>query len=179
MISNDNVNNKESSDLAKRVALKFLGDDPHVHQQFLDDLIIRMRVYPAPEIIIEIAEHLREFSQLFYNIIAASLIAYLFYRLQKREAKRSQEELEAKLHEILKEHRNQITDCLQRNEELRIKFKKVNLKKIYIRVKPDMKTKWEIRLKTYSDKASLLQNPDEATKTITKILEELTDKLNQ
>ena len=53
MISNDNVN-KGSSDLAKRVALKFLGDDPHVHQQFLDDLIIRMRVYPAPEIIIEI-----------------------------------------------------------------------------------------------------------------------------
>ena len=179
-MSSDDNKNEEIHDLAKCVALKFLGDDHYVCERFLNDLIIPEPSYPAPEVILQIASHLREFSQLFYNVLAAFVIAYLFHRLQKRDTKKSEEELEAKLREILKEHRNQISNCLQRNEELRSKFKRVNLKKIYIRVKPDMKTKWELRLKIYSDKANLLINPEHATGEIIKILKELTnDKLNQ
>ena len=179
MISNDNVN-KESSDLAKRVALEFLGDDPYVRPQFLSSIDHPEALYAAPEIVLEVASHLRDFSQLFYSVIASLVVAYLFYLKQRRETKKSQEELENKLCEILEEHRNQIAAYLEKNEELRIRFKKVNLKKIYIRVKPDMKTKWELPLKTYSNKASLLQNPDEATKVIARILKEFTnDKLNQ
>lgn len=177
-MNNDDGISIEADDLAKHVALRFLGDDPYVRQQFLNDLVPEL-VFAAPDIILEIASHLRNFSQLFYSVIIPLVVAYLFHLSQKREVKKSQEELETKLREILREHQNQIAEYLARNEELHTRFKSVKLEKHYIRVKPGMKAKWELRLKVYSDRANLLINTNEATKVIIRILNELADeKLN-
>ncbi len=103
--SNDNMN-RETYDLAKRVALKFLGSDPYVCEQFLSDISYPEAPSPAPEIIYQIASHLRDFSQLYFNVVASMVVAYIFYLKQRRETKKSQEDLEIKLCEILEEHRN-------------------------------------------------------------------------
>jgi len=166
---------KEADDIIKNSVLRFLGEDPHVRQEFLRDTSFSIPIYVAPDIILWIVDNSYWISQLLYSVFASLFAAYLFHRLiYKREAQEFQKELELKMREILKEYQTQTRILLKANEDLRKKFRRVDLRKIYIQLKPDMKKKWEIRLEVYSDRMKLLLKSDEAIQLIVKIFDETT-----
>lgn len=166
---------KETDDLVKKAVLKFLGDNPDARQQFFLDLTFPQPLAPAPQIMFEILPLLRDTSQLFYGIIASLFAAYLYHHItHKREAKKFRDELETQMRKILQENQGQIHDLLRQNEELHSRFEKVSLKRVFIRIPPNFKQRWEIRLKVYHDRAKLLLNQDEATELIIEIFDDIT-----
>lgn len=166
---------RETDDLIKRAVLSFLGEDSDVRQQFLLDLTFPQPPAPAPQIMFEILPLLRDMSQLFYGTIASLFAAYLYhYITHKGEAKRFRRELETQMRTILQEHDTQIEKILEENEKLRSRFQKVNLRKVFIRVPPNFRQRWEIRLKVYNERANFLLSHDEATELIIKIFDDMT-----
>jgi len=153
---------------------KFFGDDPNVRHQFLTDLTFPTPPAPAPEILFEILAHLRDFSQFYYGVFASLVAAYIFHRIRhKRDSKQLQSELEEKFRNILQEHNDEITSHINRNRDLEKRFRKVDLKKHYVRYTPGMKEKWEIRLKIYGEGAELFLDSKEASKRIIEILDQI------
>jgi len=166
---------KDTDDIVKKTALKFLGDEPNVHQQFLTDLTFPAPPAPATEILFEMLAHLRDFSQFYYGVFASLVAAYIFHRIRhKRDSEKLQSELEEKFRNILKEHKDEITSHINRNRDLEKRFKKVDFKKHYIRYTPGMKEKWEIRLKIYGEGAELFLDSEGASKRIIEILNQIT-----
>lgn len=167
--------NKDTDDIVKTAVLKFLGDEPNVREQFLLDLTFPTPPAPAPEILFELLAHLREFSQIFYGIFASLVAAYIFHRVRyKRDSKQLQEELEERFRKILQDHKDEILAHLSQNRDLEKRFKKVDLKKHYIRYSPGMKEAWEIRLKIYGDRAELLLDLNKTPKNIIGVLYQIT-----
>lgn len=134
-----------TDDLTKIATVEFLGNEPNVRSQFLLDLTFPTPPAPAPEILFEILDHLREFSQFFYGVFASFIAAYIFHRIRyKRDSKKFQEELEGKIRDILKDNKEDIITHIDKNRDLRKRFRKVNLRKYYVRYSPDMKAKLKV-----------------------------------
>jgi len=163
----------ETKELTKAVALKFLGNDPYVSEQFEGDLSPQPPIYVAPEIIMEISSYLRDVSGFFFNVLASLIAAFLFYKYQERK---SRDDLERRLSLILLSYQPQIIESIKKTNELNTKLRKTDLRKIYVHVPPDMKNKMELRLTIYSDKLHSLENNEESSQTIVKIIEELSNK---
>ncbi len=164
---------QEYKPIVKSAALRFLGDDPSVRQQFELDTMEPRPPAPAPPILFQILDVLYQHSQTFLNIFTTLFITFLAYRLGRRAAEKDKEQLISEMRKMLKENHDQLSKQLRINKNLRRRLK-WSVPWILQRL-ADRKTKrkWEIRLRVYAERTNALLDSDKAAGTIYEIFMEV------
>lgn len=165
---------QEYKPLVKSAALRFLGDDPLVRQQFELDTMERRPPAPAPPILFQILDVLYQNSQTFLNIFTTLFITFLAYRLGRRAAEKDKDQLISEMRKILKENQDQLSKQLRINRNLRRRLKWSVPWILQGLADRKTKRKWEIRVRVYTERTDALLDSDKAAGKIYEIFMEVT-----
>ncbi|MFC1919450.1 hypothetical protein ACFLWX_01490 [Chloroflexota bacterium] len=165
-------------DLAKQVALKFLGNDPNIQEQFDMDTIVPHPPAPAPPILFDVLNILHENSQLFYSLFITIGAASISYHHGRHAATKDKEETISEVREILEDNKSRIKSQLEMDKKQQLIMRHSidwTMQGLFNR---KFKSKWDIRLKIYYEKTSILLKSEEAARTINHLFEETTQGIN-